>query len=302
MGLPASAGGGSGLCRRGGRARRPLLAPWQCPAHPNAALWPGGGGAHWGTWLGGPAHPEERVPCQPVPTRRRQQPCRRLESCPRCLLPACACGTWLGMNVAKQGGSAPARSRRGERHTRPCALSREGPGRRRGTRAAAEREGCGRVPGHRVPSQLGLAQPGPRQGAVALPAAAPARWGQTARPGTAWGLRELSVPKLSPHCPHGGRLGAMCVPSPPTHAGTSGAEASGRETPSRWQRMSPTGAPSEQGAGREINSGVSSCPGWEGGEVGEPPCTPGAAPGAVARLVLAAEGLLLFSEESVLLS
>lgn len=47
-------------------------------------------------------------------------------------LPACACGTWLGMNVAKHGGSAPVRSRRGERHTRPCALSRGWPGGRRG--------------------------------------------------------------------------------------------------------------------------------------------------------------------------
>lgn len=38
-------------------------------------------------------------------------------------LPACTRGLWLGMNVAKQGGSAPARSRRSEQHTWPCALS-----------------------------------------------------------------------------------------------------------------------------------------------------------------------------------
>lgn len=277
VGPPASARGGSGLCWRGDRARCPLLAPWQHPARHNAALWPGGG-AHWGTLLGGLAHPEQRVPCQPVPTRRRQQPCRRLESCPRCLLPACACGTWLGMNVAKQGGSAPARSRHGERHTRPCALSRGGPGRRRGTRAAAEREGCGRVPGHHVPSQLGLAQPGPRRGAVALPAATLARWGQTARPGTAWGCESCRSPSCHPTVPMGGGWGLCVSCSPP--AGTSGADASGRETPSRWQQMSPTGAPSEQGAGREINSGVSSCPGWggRGGEWGDPPVPPGLSP------------------------
>lgn len=67
-------------------------------------------------------------------------------------LPACACGTCLGMNVAKRGGSAPVRSRHGERHTRPCALSRGWPGWRHGAArpwswGSPRRQRWGRGPG-----------------------------------------------------------------------------------------------------------------------------------------------------------
>lgn len=188
---PACAGGGSGLCRRqAGHAAR---------------LW------HRSSVLPTPTLPGERVPRQPVPMGRQQQLCRHLESCPRCLLPACACGTWLGMNVAKQGGSAPARSRRGKRHTRPCALSQGGPGRRRGTKAAAEQEGYERAPGRRVPSQLGPAQRCRGHGTARNRAGQP---GSDGTDGHSSGLREPSVPELSPRCPHGGRLRPPPTPAP----------------------------------------------------------------------------------------
>lgn len=92
---------------------------------------------------GGPAMPGENTaplgpqgagtaPSHPVPTCRWQLPAALPAPGTLPALPACACVTWLGMNIAKHSGSAPVRSRCGERHTRPCALSRGGPGRRRG--------------------------------------------------------------------------------------------------------------------------------------------------------------------------
>jgi len=140
------------------------------------------------------------------------------------------------MNVAKRGGSAPVRSRRGKRHTWrvPChGEGRGGGGDEGGHRAG----GHGRAPGRWVPSQLGPARMCRGRGVVRCRAPHGA---------LAHGWREAAV----------------------SHAGT---KALGRETPSRRQRMSPTGALSEQrGAGREINSGVSGCPG-QGGAGGPPP-------------------------------
>lgn len=199
-----------------------------------------------------------RVPCQPVPPSQQRRPC------PCCPLPTCTRGPWLGMNVAKQGGSAPARSRHGKRHTRPCALSRGGPGRQRGD------EGICRARGVWVSTGPVCAQPaGPGTEVLWLQQCLqPCRpgsvgWHGRAQVGAAGALSPQAVTPLSLWWEARG-----CS----LHAGTGGAEALGRETPSRWQRMGPSRAPSEQGAGQEINSGVSSCPGW--GHAGEPPRAP----------------------------
>lgn len=167
-------------------------------------------------------------------------------------LPTCARGAWLGMNVAR-GGLCP-----GEQHTRPCALSRGGPGRRR------DGGGRGRERGRRrAGARPASAQPaGPGTGCRGCGTArGRAGWDGTARHGS--GLRErLPVPRLSPRCPCGRRPGAAAP-----HSSTV---ASGRETPSQRKQESPSGTLSEQGAGREINSGVSGCPGPGRGQ-GDPP-------------------------------
>lgn len=141
-------------------------------------------------------------------------------------LPACARGAWLGMNVAR-GGQCP-----GERHTGrvPC----HG---RAGEAAGMERGGGGRAPGRRVPSQLGPAR---------------AAGAGMARPGTARGCGAAGPPAVTPLSVRQ-NLGAAAP-----HSSTEG---SGRETPSQRKQESPSGTLSEQGAGREINSGVSGCPG-----------------------------------------
>lgn len=167
--------GGDSRCVCQGRLRalpapRPGTAAASCPPQRCPA-------ARWG-WLG------ILVPRQPVPRRR-------LESRPRCPLPACARETWLGMNVAKRGGSAPARSRRGERHTRPCALSRGGPGRRRGDEGGCRAGVC--------PASWA------RRGdavAVVFSTAVPARQGWTARPGTTRGGGSGGSPSCHPTAPH----------------------------------------------------------------------------------------------------
>lgn len=136
---------------------------------------------------------------------------------------------------------------------------------RRAGEAAGDKEQEGRrwAPGQHVPSQLGLAQQGPQH------CLQPCWLGTSdSTAGHSSGLWECSVLKLSPHCPQGGRLGGCRSP----HTCTSCAKALGRETPSRrQQQMSPSRAPSELGAGQEINSGVSSYPDW--GEKGNPPAS-----------------------------
>lgn len=81
-----------------------------------------------------------------------------------------------------------------------------------------------------------------------------------ARPGTAWSSWSPPPPGVTP-------AGAWGLQPPPPP--------SGRETPSQQKQESPSRTLSEQGAGREINSGVSGCPGPGGGEKGKgPPCAP----------------------------
>lgn len=207
------------------------------------------------------AHPKEWVSCQLVPTCHQHQLCWCLESCLRCLLPACTRGPWLGMNVAKQGGSAPVRSRCSEQHTGPCALSWGGPGRQQGTRSkrGAGGHGAGMCPASWAWRSRDCGTAHSRAG-----------WGGVRRHGRAQ-LRAAgvfspqAVTPLSPGWEAGG------LQTPP-HTSTGCAKALGRETPSRRQQMSPSGAPSELGAGQEINSGVSSCPDWR--EQGNPPALP----------------------------
>lgn len=79
-------------------------------------------------------------------------------------LPACACGTWLGMNVAKHGGSAPVRSRLGEQHTQPCALSRGWLGSSTGRAGRGAGSDGAEAWGRETPSQRERrARAGPRQ-------------------------------------------------------------------------------------------------------------------------------------------
>lgn len=222
---------------------------WPCGSIlPTLALPHGLGGLIWEHPI-----PRSRHPRQPLPTCHWQQLCRCLESCPRCLLPTC--GTWLGMNVAKQGGSAPARSRHGERHTQPCALSQGGPGRRQGQGRLRSRGDVGGHQAGRCPASWAR-----HEGAVAmaLPTAMPAR-----RVGQSWaqlGTVGAVLPELSPRCPCGERL-----EQPPQHQrcqglGQGDAESAAADEPER--------DPARAGAGQEINSGVSSCPGQGG--AGEP--------------------------------
>lgn len=132
---------------------------------------------------------------------------------------------------------------------------------RRAGEAAGDKEQEGRrwAPGQHVPSQLGLAQQGLRH------CLQPCWLGTSeSTAGHSSGCGSVQSSSCHPTVP---RVGGCRPP----HTSTSCAKALGRETPSRQQQMSPCGAPSELGAGQEINSGVSSCPDW--GEKGNPPAS-----------------------------